>query len=242
MARRRMKDLWAEAEQDKNLRTVGGRIRYARLSQGLTQLQVADALPEDRKRKKSRASIAQYEMSRKPPGVDVIRDLAAILNEDPCYLAFGERLNEPTPPIQGQRVPIKHLPDPKPPSPRLRSDFAAPLEGQECAVFPRRFLTDLGVGRGRVELIRVDFDAPTFGIRKHEYVLVDAEAGRIEADGQLYAISTPTGVTLVRSEPIISGAEGVPLNVTSGHGSQQSLSSDSIKVVGRVVASLQRRS
>ena len=225
MVKGRNKDTWAEAEQDKDLATIGGRIRYARISKGMTQQEVADALPDIPGRKKSRASIAQYEMGS-PPGVDVISDLATILNQNSCYLAFGGEAAGLVPAPQGQRVPITPKGD--------------ELNDGDFAFLPQNLLNELGAGRARLELVRLSVDAPSFGVRRLDYLLVDAGIGSLKGDGQIYAVATSVGIALVRSEPLFSQENSDEIHVTTGQGAQYIIPSESVEVAGRLISSLQR--
>ena len=67
-------------EDDDVTRRLGRRLRQARLSKGLTQDDVADAV------KISRCSIANYENGRTAPPVDIFLRLAAALSRSPEIL------------------------------------------------------------------------------------------------------------------------------------------------------------
>jgi transcriptional regulator with XRE-family HTH domain len=218
-----MKDIHAEAEQDKDVTTVGGRIRYARKSQGKTQQEVADALPDMPGRKKSRASIAQYEMGN-PPGLDVLIDLAAVLGESPCYLAFGDEAAGRTRPPQGERIPINPSDD--------------QMDDEGYAFLPQYLLSELGAASGRLIFTRLEVDAPTFGLRKQHYLLLDASSTDIKSDGQLYAVRSSAGLTIVRSEPTLSREEDGWLMLTGGSGANYRIHHSSLEVVGLILASL----
>jgi hypothetical protein len=224
MSKGRMKDIWAEAEQDKDLSTVGGRIRHARAMMAMTQQEVADALPDLPGRKKSRASIAQYEMGS-PPGLDVITDLAAILQQSASYLAFGEEPTGGATAFYGDKVPVR---------------FHSDQPSDDCALFPRGFLNELGAGKGAHEVIRLAADAPLFGVKQRDFLLVDTAISHLVPDGQLYAVITSGGFALVRCDLEISERQSDAVHLTTGEGVHHSLPSKSVQVAGRVIASFQR--
>jgi transcriptional regulator with XRE-family HTH domain len=215
----RMAEEAAELEQI-DISTVGGRIERARREQGMRQEDLSKAMPEHRR--KSRASIALYE-NNKPVALDVIADLASVLNEDPAYLAFGVRHASVTQP--GQRVPI----DPTDEN----------VEGADYAVLPRRFLAEFNAGSD-LALIRLDVSAPLFGVQADDYLLVDAASKDMRCRLGLYAVSGSCGLMLVRSEPSLEDARDYSM-VTSGNGAQYTVEQNRLKVVGRVVASVQSR-
>jgi transcriptional regulator with XRE-family HTH domain len=216
----KMAEKAAEIEQSTDVTTVGGRIERARRLLDMTQDDLSKAMPSDRR--KSRASIALYE-SGSPVALEVIVDLAEILNEDPAYLAFGTERSVTAQP--GQRVPI----DP------------ANGESEMAAIFPRSFLADFNAGPD-VSLVRLDQDAPFIGMYARDYLLVDTSRRDIEPGSGTYAIVTSNGVAVVRSEPALTRSSGDTLILTGGHGTQYNVSSDSLEVLGRLTASVQSRS
>lgn len=221
----KMAGMYAEQEQDADRTTVGGRINYFRRSLGLSQEDLANALPEGRKGGKSRATIALYE-SGKPVSLETIVDLASILGLDPSYLAFGVLPDAGTRAPQGQRVPINC------------AEWGA--EDEQHAFFPRLLTSEFGAEKKSLELVRLTIDAPTFGIRAPDYLLIDIGCTEIKSDGRLYALATAAGITLVRSEPTFARVSDNSINFISGQGANYSLPSDTVEVVGQVVAALNR--
>ncbi len=215
---------WAELEDSVDQTTVGGRIEYARRRQGMTQDELSRAMPESRR--KSRASIALYEGSS-PVSLEVIGDIAAILNEDPAYLAFGGRTGADEATALGQRVAVD------------RHEH----EGDDLtyAVFPRQLIADFNASGKNLDLVRLAVDAPAFQVRARDYLLIDAGCAAIEADGRLYAVKTSAGVALVRSEPLLTDDPTEPLHLTGGQGARYSMAPASTRLLGRLVASLERR-
>lgn len=215
---------WAELEQFADHTTVGGRIEYARLRQEMTQDELSKAMPDSRR--KSRASIALYE-GGSPVSLEVIEDIAAALNEDPAYLAFGSRAGTAEAVPQGQRVAVdRHEYEP---------------DEQPYAVLPRWLLADFGASGNSLELVRLAVDAPAFDVRARDYLLIDAGCTAIEGDGRLYAVNTSAGVALVRSEPLLTDDPAEPLQLTGGQGAKYSVAPASLRLLGRLVGSLERR-
>lgn len=219
----RSAERWAELEQMADHTSVGGRIEYARLRQEMTQDELSQAMPEGRR--KSRASIALYE-SGSPVSLEVIQDIAAILNEDPAYLAFGRRVGSAEAAPQGQRVVVD------------RQEYGS--DEPPHAVFPRRLLAGLDAS-GNLELVRLAVDAPAFDVRARDYLLIDAGCTAIKGDGRLYAVNTSAGVALLRSEPLLTHDPAEPLQLTGGQGTRYSAAPASLRLLGRLVGSLQRR-
>jgi hypothetical protein len=221
-----MKDVWAAAEQDKDLTTVGGRLRWARLMKAMTQDDVAARMPDRGNGRKSRTMIAAYE-TKSAPSFEVVQDLAVILEEDPCFLAFGHRPSEP----QGQSIPVNPG----------NTDGKEETVGPSAAVLPYSLLTELGAGKKNLALVRLDAESPAFGLRAGDYLLLDTDRTTVEADGRLYAVKTSAGVVLVRFEPLFSPSASGLNQISSGQGTSYAVASTSLEVLGQLVASVQRR-
>lgn len=61
------------------------RLRQARESIGISQAAVALSLVPP----KQRSSIGRYESGHDEPSLDTVRQLATVLNVEPCWLAWG---------------------------------------------------------------------------------------------------------------------------------------------------------
>lgn len=211
-----------ELDQDADLTTVGGRIEYFRRVLGMSQDDLANALPENRKGGRSRATIALYE-NGKPVSLQTISDLAPILGLDPSYLAFGVT---PEAGSQGQRVPVN------------RAEWDA--EDLHNVILPRFMVAEFDASKKPLEFVRLAVDAPAFGVKARDYLLIDCGCQTMEPDGRLYAVETSVGVALVRSEPTFLRETGGSMHFISGRGSSYSTPSDAVNVAGQVVAVLQR--
>jgi len=65
--------------------TLAGRLRQARESIGISQAAVALSLVPP----KQRSSITRYESGHDEPSLETVRQLATVLNVEPCWLAWG---------------------------------------------------------------------------------------------------------------------------------------------------------
>lgn len=221
----KMADMYAALEQDADLMTVGGRIEHLRRSLQMSQEDLAKALPKARKGGRSRATIALYE-SGKPVSLQTISELAPILGVDPSYLAFGVVPHAGAAVPQGQRIPVH------------RDGFHA--KEIQHAFLPSLMASELNVVTKTLKFARLAIDAPAFGIRAGDYLLLDTSSCTIDPDGHLYAVQTSAGVTLVRSEPIYRRDADSSICFISGQGARYSYPSSSLEVTGQLVAALQR--
>lgn len=221
----KMADMYAPLDQDADLMTVGGRIEHLRRSLQMSQEDLANALPKARKGGRSRATIALYE-SGKPVSLQTISELALILGVDPSYLAFGVVPHAGAAVPQGQRIPV-------------RSDgFDA--EKIQHAFLPNLMASEFNIATKTLEFVRLAIDAPAFGMRAGDYLLLDTSSCKIDPDGRIYAVQTSAGVTLVRSEPIYRREADGSICFISGQGAHYSRPSSSLEVTGQLVAALQQ--
>lgn len=173
-----MSDLAIDLQGLEFPRNVGGRISHYRQLAQITQKDLAAAI------EKSRPTIVQYEANRISPPLSVIRELARVLRTTPEYLAFGIDLAS-----EGQSskidVSIGELEE--------DGEFTT----SESAHLPGRIVrSNYGV-EGTPQLIRLDNDAPRFGLSKGDLLLVDRSARIAPGDGKYYAISTSAGLSVV---------------------------------------------
>lgn len=215
-------EAFADAEQDKDLATIGGRIRYARKLRMMTQEELARRFPG----KKGRAVISEYEQGNIKPSLDVIETLATILEEDPAYLAFGVLPGRLAQAVSGKLIPT--------------SDAKSFCEDQEQAVLPTQLLADLGAGGGALRFVKIVVDAPAHGFAVGDYALVDTSVGQLKPDGRLFAIDTSAGLAVMRSEPALQSASEGELYLVSGRNVVHPIKREAVAALGVVVASLQR--
>lgn len=190
----------------------------------MSQDDLAKAFPEGREKK--RAVIGRYENETINPPLDVIKDLATILRVDPAYLAFGDGPERIAHSLGSRPIPVY----------QSAHDDAEP----EHVVLPLRMLEEFDAGNVSVAAVRVEVEAPLFGIRVDDYALVDTGAA-IVSDGRLYAVNTSAGPALFRSEPLFTPDKAAALEITSGQGATYTSTSIELEVLGCVIASIQKR-
>jgi transcriptional regulator with XRE-family HTH domain len=213
---------YVEASRDEGLTTVGARIRWARKRQGKTQDELAQAFPKGREKK--RAVIGQYESGGIVPSLEVIGDLASILQVEPSFLAFGEG---PAQTIQTRALPLDQDENDEP--------------DPEHLIVPLSMLADLGVEEMDLKVVRLEVEAPLFGLGANDYVLVDVDRATMASDGLIYAVQTSAGPALVRSEPLLTRSSSKTLQLKGGQGESYTAASDDLEVLGCVVASIQKK-
>lgn len=213
-----------EEAQEKAPNTIGERIRVARKLQSMSQDDLAKAFPEGREKK--RAVIGRYENETINPPLDVIKDLAAILRVDPAYLAFGDGPERVAHALRSDFIPVYQSPH----------DDAAP----EHVMLPFRMLEEFKAENRSILIVRLEVEAPLFGIRVDDYALVDTGVGMV-SDGRLYVVNTSAGPALFRSEPLFTPNKTEALKITSGQGVTYTPATGELEVLGCVIASIQKR-
>lgn len=214
-------ELYVDADQGNDLTTVEGRIKWARKRLGMTQDDLAKAFPP--KRKKKRAVIGRYEGGFIVPSLEVIGDLASILQVGASFLAFGEG---PAQSIRARAIPL-HQDENDEPDP-------------EHLMVPLSMLADLGAESFNLTVIRLAVEAPLFGFRADDYFLVDTDTV-LTANGLTYAVQTSAGPALVRSDPLLTRSKSETLQLQGGQGASYTTTSAEVDVLGCVIASIQKR-
>lgn len=221
----RMAELDAEAEQGSDLCSIGGRIRWARKRRNMTQEDLANGFPVGSEKK--RAVIGQYETNGITPSIDVINDLAVILDESPVFLAFGDR-----------DAGRSHLS-----AENGESDASDRPENPifEHTILPSNILHWFDAQGKNLCILQLAVDAPAFGCRTNDFMLLDSGRLDVKSDGALYAVRTTAGLALMRSEALIVGSELDQLQLTNGNGVSYMARLPSLETVGRLIAVLQKR-
>lgn len=215
----RMSDHAIELQNVEDPKTLGGRIENARGHKLMTQSDLAVAIG------KTRGSITQYERDAISPPLSVISQLAAALDVTPEYLAFGIDIFDAESGLSRlARVPTGEI-EPDSQSFSCTSEAAIPLS----------ILHDFVGQSGSAKLIRLDVDAPHFGLARSDFILVNSDA-KLSSDGNLYAVPTSGGLAVMKSLVRISGhTEGLVLQ--DGNGSSHHLGV-APEVFGRVTGAL----
>ena len=191
----------------------GVRLATFRTLRKMTQGELAERLD------KSRTTINQYEKGNIAPPLSVIDELAVALGVDPIALAYGRT---------GQAVDAGET-------------YKLPSNGEQGAVFitvPPIISQRLGLGPDTGGLLELDSDAPYFGLRRNDLLIVDTTRTEARGDGRLYVAEMETGdLSLIRPDVQLEGNATV-LRVTLGQGQISEVRADKLKVRGLVKASI----
>ena len=216
----RSSELDAEIEQRADLSTFHGRLVWARDRMGLIQDELAKRI------NKSRATIAAYENDRATPDLKVIERIAEELAVDPRFLAFGSGPGyEPMEAELGFSVSV--IP-------------SGTTESRETKLtLPKSLGSALGLSANTVKLIELAVDSPYLGLAKGQWLFVDATKAEILPDGELYALLSSAGATVVRTAPALTDGE-TRLSLTGDHGQHYRVHVQEVRCLGRVIATLGR--
>jgi len=194
-------------------KAFGVRLATFRTMRKMTQGELAERLD------KSRTTINQYEKGKIAPPLSVIDELACALGVDPVALAYGR---------PGQAVDAGET-------------YKLPSNGEQGAVFitvPPIISQRLGLGPETGGLLELDSDAPYFGLRRNDLLIVDTTRTEARGDGRLYVAETEAGdLSLIRPDVQLEGNAAV-LRVTLGQGQISEVRADKLKVRGLVKASI----
>jgi transcriptional regulator with XRE-family HTH domain len=194
--------------------TVGDRIRWARERKELTQKELAKYVG------KSRAAVVQYEMGRIAAPLSVVNQLANVLDVPPEFLAFGRT---GLPGVANAQEDVTVL-----------EEITRGRDGLYTSGgwgMPSNVLSGHRDSIKKVKAINLTLDEPFFDMKTGDRVFVDT-AATIEKDG-FYVIETVFGHRVVRIKTGFTGA----LRIVHGvDGTEEVLDSDSLPVVGLVVA------
>lgn len=195
----------------------GARIAYARALRGVTQKMLAE------KTGKARTTLAQYESDAINPTVEAIREIAAALDVNPGFLAFGvgDVNNDATTHVG--------------PSVRFEKGSSIPAE-----LFPSK-MGPIAVSLGRVfersAMLRLKDDAPALGLSAAEDILiVDRTVHEAQPDRRIYLLRSTVGLQPMRCEPTFSS--GDTLRFTGPDGQTYELAANEIRVEGVVLGSV----
>lgn len=192
---------------------LGIRLAAFRTMMKMTQGELAKRL------NKSRTTINQYEKGNIAPPLSVIDELARALGVDPIALAYGRT---------AQAFDVGDT-------------YHLPSDGEQEAVFitvPPIISQRLGLGSESGGLLELDSDAPHFGLRRNDLLIVDTTRTEARGDGRLYVAETETrDLSLIRPDVQLEG-NATMLRVTLGQGQISEVRADKLKVRGLVKASI----
>ncbi len=195
--------------------TVGERIKWARERSGLTQKELGE------KSNKSRSSIVQYEQGRIEAPVNVLEDLASVLDVSPEYLAFGRTGIAGIHNAQEEILVLEEI--------AYGKDGAGNSGGW---ALPKAIFAEYPQLAG-LKVVSLQTDEPHFNLKKADRVIVDEKAA-LSKDG-LYVIVSPFGARVVRIRLGYTTSTGVKL-VSGLDGTEEEVDPAKLDVVGCVVS------
>ena len=193
-------------------RELGKRMATFRAMRNMTQGQLAEML------KKSRTTVNQYEKGNIAPPLSVIDEIAGALEVDPVALAYG-RAVRPSDAAETYRA--------------IDKDREETFLTTSLSVSQR-----LGVNSKTGGLLALSSDAPHFGLRQGDLLIVDVDRKEVRGDGRLYAlVNDADEISLIKTDVQLE-ANATSIGITLGHGQVSKVRADLLKVKGLVKASL----
>lgn len=184
------------------LTTVGGRIAWTRLSQKLTQQDLADKI------KKARATVVQYENGIINPPIEVVEKLARVLDVEPEFLAFGRHgvgtSNSPSHEI----VTVDEI--------RVGRDGEYASGG---FAFNKPMMNDFGISEDEYKSLKVYVftrGSAEFGMAPNTRLIVNTVSKDLTYGSTYFLVSTPSGLEVVRPEPRLKTGATVPFTGSTG--------------------------
>lgn len=201
-----------------DLKTMGGRIAWARLRANLTQADVAKSLGN------SRVTIVQYEKNNITPPIPVVERLATRLAVSPEFLAFGRQGLDALSNAAEEIVTITEMSEGK------RGAF---FESGAFAM-PRRLFEGKDIDPANARMMVLEHDEPEFDLKKGDRVVIDQSVKAL-SDHDLYLIRADQGAVVVRREPNVVGTTKGRVILTTGRGNRQTVAAKDVKVLGAIV-------
>lgn len=144
---------------------------------------------------KARTTLAQYESDAIKPTVDAIKEIAAALDVNPGFLAFGVGdLNNGA---------TTHF------GPFVRFEKGSPIAVELLARSnPGTVTVDLGRMFERAAMLRLEEDAPALRLSATEDILlVDRSVRKARPDRRIYLLRSTVGLQPMRCEPTFSSGD-----------------------------------
>lgn len=193
-------------------RELGKRMATFRSMRNMTQGQLAEML------KKSRTTVNQYEKGNIAPPLSVIDEIAGALEVDPVALAYGRAVQ---PPDAGETY-------------RAIDKAREELFLTTSLSISQR----LGINSNGGGLLEMSSDAPHFGLRQGDLLIVDISRTEVRGDGRLYAVVNDADeISLIKTDVQLE-ANATSIGITLGHGQASKVRADLLNVRGLVKASL----
>jgi transcriptional regulator with XRE-family HTH domain len=211
----------AGSDSDLDLKTLGGRLAYARLREQVTQDDLARAID------KVRGTVVAYERNTIMPPIPIVEALAKVLKVSPSFLAFGEHGVKA---IAGENpaeatVNVDEITFGRDGS-YISGTFAMPRSLAESYVDNLRFLKVYVLGH----------NADAFGLRQGTRLFVDTGIESISNEFDTYVIEVNGGMEVIRIAP--SFAKSAKVTVEGARGDKQEVTAKSLKILGAVVSTL----
>lgn len=193
-------------------RELGKRMATFRSMRNMTQGQLAEML------KKSRTTVNQYEKGNIAPPLSVIDEIAGALEVDPVALAYGRAVQ---PPDAGETYRAID---------KAREELFLTTS---LSISQRLGINSKGGG-----LLEMSSDAPHFGLRQGDLLIVDISRTEVRGDGRLYAVVNDADeISLIKTDVQLE-ANATSIGITLGHGQASKVRADLLNVRGLVKASL----
>lgn len=203
-----------------NLKTVGGRIAWARIQSRLRQEDVAKKLG------KSRATIVQYEKDNIRPPSAVLERLAKIVNATPEFLAFARQGVDAL--RSGKAEQVVTMPE-------MHVGGARGLFETGGFAMPKKIFEDKDINIARTKFVMLEQDDPEFGFAKDDHIVLDQSINDIEdSRAVLFLIQPNNGKACVMRREANGGGRKGEVSLTNGHGVTSSMRKTSFKVLGGV--------
>lgn len=204
-----------------DLQTMGGRIAWARLRKQMTQKTLSQLT------NKSRATIVQYEQNNIDPPVSSVSALAKALNVSPEFLAFGRHGLEGLSNAAEEVVTVSEI--------KFGRDGEFTSGGY---AFPRKMMEDFGVDQMGAKVYVLSQDAPQFGYRAGDRLIVDTKVSSPDPEHDMYLLKAQTALEVVRCEPNFSNRK--EMNFTGAKGQSFSADPADLTFVGAIVGSVRK--
>ncbi len=201
-----------EGDAEGRKRQLGTRLAAFRAMRNMTQGELAKRL------NKSRTTVNQYEMGNIVPPLSMIDELAGALEVDPADLAYG-RVSQIT------KATVTYR--------------ASTHAGDDLFItVPPNIGKRLELDGKAGSILELDSDAPHFGLRRSDLLIVDGTQTKVRGDGRLYAVVNEAGGLSLIKPDVQLEYNATVMRVTLGNGQASEVRGDRLKVVGLVKASL----
>ncbi|MEO6248925.1 MAG: helix-turn-helix domain-containing protein [Sphingomicrobium sp.] len=201
--------------------TIGGRMAWARLRKKMTQKDLAAHLG------KSRTTIVQYESNTINPTFETLNEIAQELDVDPSYIAFGGLRRWFDAPAEDTKT-----------IPCFRVEGGSRIT-EGVMNLPSELVRDLELDDVPVEIVALSKDAPAFGYRRGDRVVIDASRKGVGGDKNLFLMRSGASVDMMQTLTLSGPALGDVL-ITFGDSQMHRMKADEVDVMGAVLCVIKR--